>query len=105
MTTEPDLILGALQRFVPDANAIHSIDATAHLAGIPRHWILVYCRHGLVTPIIDPQYGGFYFDATGIRTLQQIHYLRADCDINVAGIRIILGLMEEVERLRQRVEV
>jgi hypothetical protein len=101
MTGEPDVIFRAVQRFVPDPEAIHSIDSAARLAGVPRHWILVYCRHGLVTPMIDPAYGGFYFDADNIRSLERIHYLHADCEINFAGIRIILRLMDEVERLRQ----
>ena len=69
---------------------------------MPRHVVLVCCKHGLVSPIIDPEYGGFFFDATSIRTLQQIQYLRSDCGINFAGIQIILELMNEVERLRAR---
>jgi hypothetical protein len=35
--------------------------------------------------------------------LQRVDYLYRDCGINFTGIRIIVGLMEEVERLRERV--
>ena len=89
-----------LQRFEPHADSFYSIDAIAHLADVPRHLVLLCCRHGVVSPQIDPEYGGYLFDSSAIRTLQRVAYLHRDCGINFAGIRIILGLMDEVERLR-----
>jgi DNA-binding transcriptional MerR regulator len=100
MNAQPEIIVHALQRFSPDPDSVYSIDTAAHLSGMPRHLILVSCKHGLVSPLVDPDYGGYYFDQPTIRTLKRINYLYSDCGINVAGIRIILGLMEEVERLR-----
>ena len=89
-----------LQRFEPSADALYSIDTIAHLADVPRHLVLLCCRHGVLSPQIDPEYGGYLFDPSTIRTLQRVRYLYSDCGINFAGIRIILGLMDEVERLR-----
>lgn len=100
MHAQPDVLVHALQRFSPDPDAVYSIDAAAHLSGMPRHLILVSCKHRLVSPLVDPAYGGFYFDLATIQTLKRIHYLHDDCGINWAGIRIILGLMDEVGRLR-----
>jgi DNA-binding transcriptional MerR regulator len=100
MNAQPEVLVHALQRFSPDPEAVYSIDAAAHLSGMPRHLILVSCKHGLVAPLVDPDYGGYYFDHATIRVMKRINYLYSDCGINVAGIRIILGLMEEVERLR-----
>ncbi|AHF93237.1 MerR family transcriptional regulator [Opitutaceae bacterium TAV5] len=76
------------------------IDTAARLARMSRHSVLVCCRRGLVTPRLDPVYGGFYFDRDAIRTLQRIEYLRTACGVNLAGIEIILKLMADVEELR-----
>jgi DNA-binding transcriptional MerR regulator len=94
----------ALQRFTPPPDATYSIDVAAHLAQIPRHLILVCVKHGLVEPLHDPEYGGYYFDAEAIRTLQRVAYLHGQCGVNIAGIRMILGLVDEVQRLRERFE-
>jgi hypothetical protein len=93
--------LHALQRFEPDPDAVYPIDAAARLAGIPRHLVLVCCKHGLVRPLIDPEFGSYLFDTTAIRTLQRVGYLHNECAINMAGIQLIIQLMNEVERLRE----
>jgi DNA-binding transcriptional MerR regulator len=102
MNAETEIHVRTLQRFAPAPDAIYPIDIAAHLARIPRHVILVCCKNGLISPYIDPEYGGFFFDAAAIRTLQRIEYLRTDCGINFAGIQIILEVLQEVERLRAR---
>jgi hypothetical protein len=90
----------ALQVFSPDPETLYSLDTAAHLAQMPRHVVLVCCRRGLVSPRIDPEFGGFMFDPDGIRALQRIEYLRSACGVNLAGIAIILPLLAEVEELR-----
>jgi DNA-binding transcriptional MerR regulator len=100
MTTETDIL--AVELFASEPDVLYPVDVAAQLAGMPRHLVLVCCRRGLVAPRIDPNYGGFYFDETSIRTLQRIEYLRSACAINLAGIHIILQLMAEVEHLRAR---
>lgn len=100
MSTKTEFHVYTLQPFVPDPNAIVPLDTAAHLARTPRHFVLVCCKRGLVTPSIDPDYGGYFFDAVAIRTLQRITYLHRGCGINLTGIRIILQLMDEVGRLQ-----
>jgi hypothetical protein len=100
MSTNKEVPFYSLQPFVPDPDAIFPLDAAAHLAHQPRHFVLVCCKRGLVSPSIDPDYGGFYFNAADIRTLQRIGYLHEDCGINLAGVHVILQLAGEVERLR-----
>ncbi|MDB6064688.1 MAG: MerR family transcriptional regulator [Pedosphaera sp.] len=90
----------ALQLFEPDPDMIYSIEAAARLAQVPRHAILVYYKYGLVSPVVDPESGGYYFDNEAIRRLRRIEYLRSVRGINLAGTRMILDLINEVERLR-----
>lgn len=102
MSTKTEFHVHALQPFVPAPNAIVPLDTAARLARMPRHFVLVCCKRGLVIPSIDPDYGGYFFDAAAIETLQQITYLHGERGINLAGVRIILQLMDEIGRLRGR---
>ena len=90
----------ALQTFIPEPATAYPIDVAARLAQVPRHLVLVYCRHGLIEPKQDPEYGGYYFDVADIRLLQRIAHLHQECGVNLPGIRIILQLMDEVAYLR-----
>lgn len=89
-----------LELFEPGTEAVYPIDVAARLARVPRHSILVYCRYGMVTPAVDPESSGFYFDNEAIRVLRRIEYLRSIHGINLAGTRIILDLIKQVESLQ-----
>src|SRR5438067_5570908 len=97
---EDEVSIRALQLFEPDPDAVYTIEATARLAHVPRHTILIYCKHGLVSPVVDPDCGGYYFNDEAIRALRRINYLRTTCGINLAGIKMILQLRNELEDLR-----
>lgn len=100
MMSDVEIPLRAVQRFSLNPHALYPIDVVAHLTQLPRHLILVCYKNGLVPVAIDPRYGGYYFDHEAIRILQRVEYLHQQCGINMAGLRIIFGLMDEVERLR-----
>ncbi|MEY4938376.1 MAG: hypothetical protein RIQ93_111 [Verrucomicrobiota bacterium] len=102
MNSDLEYSLGALERFALQPAAVYSIDAAAHAAGVPRHLILVCCKHGLLSPQMDPVYGGYYFAEGDLRRLERIRYLQFDCGINLTGIKIIFGLMDEADRLQAR---
>jgi DNA-binding transcriptional MerR regulator len=90
----------AVQSFEPDPVAVYSIETTAQLAGVPRRTILVYCKHGLISPTVDPILWGYWFTAEAIRTVRRIEGLRQTCGDDLPGIGIILDLMTEVQTLR-----
>jgi DNA-binding transcriptional MerR regulator len=94
--------MNTLQIFEPNPNIVYTIDATARLAAVPRHSILVYYKHGLLKPIID-EGGCLYFDDESIRMLRRIEFLRIARGVNIAGIKMTLDLMKEVERLQAEV--
>jgi DNA-binding transcriptional MerR regulator len=83
----------------PDPHAVYTIEVAAQLARVPRRLIVLYYKHGLVSPVSDPA-GGWNFDDNAIRVLRRIEYLRLVCGLNLAAIKLVFGLMEEVERLR-----
>ncbi len=77
----------------------YTIEATARITALPRHTILVYYKRGLVSPMADPQGGGYRFNDEAIRTLRRIEELRTTHGIGLRGIKMMLELMSEVERL------
>ena len=89
-----------LQLFDPPADAVYSIEAAAKLAGVPRRTILVYCKHRLLSPLFGTGVEGYSFDGDGIRSLRRIEALRTVCGDDFTGIRIILDLTRELERLQ-----
>jgi|GEM_PF-318362 len=88
-----------IQLFEPPEDAVYTIDATSHLVGIPRRTILIYCKHQLLSPVINVRDRGYSFDRDGIRALRRIDALRAICGQDLSGIKIILDLTNELERL------
>lgn len=100
MNIADEIPIKALQPFEPDPEAIYDIEAVVRLAQVPRHSILVYYNQGLISTVFDPQHGGYYFDDEAIRSLRRIEYLRSVRGLNLAGAKMVLDLMNEVERLR-----
>ena len=86
-----------IELFDPPSDAIYTIEATAHLADVPRRTIMVYCKHRLLSPALTEH--GYYFDRRGIRALRRIEALRPICGDDLAGIKIILDLTDALERL------
>jgi len=89
-----------IQRFEPRPDVVYSLETAAHLAQVTRRAILVYCNLGLVSPARDPRETGYYFNDEAIRVIQHIAFLRNHCDINLRGTRMIMKLINEVERLQ-----
>jgi DNA-binding transcriptional MerR regulator len=92
-----------IEVYQPTARAVFTIERTATLASVTRREILIYCKSGLVTPVVDPddpEFGGYCFDDEAIRTLRRIERLRSSCGINLPGIKMVLSLMDTVENLR-----
>jgi DNA-binding transcriptional MerR regulator len=93
----------AMELFQPNPNVLYSLDATAHLAGVPRRSILVYCRAGLVRPVVQPPYGVMQFTEEAIYTVRRIENLRTVHGLDLAWIKTLFDLLDEVDRLRAEV--
>lgn len=90
-----------LELYEPPPNAVFTIDATTQIVDVSRRTVIRYYKRGLVSPVLDPRFG-FYFDRDGIRRLRRIEELRPLCQDVLASIKIILDLMDEVQRLRTK---
>jgi DNA-binding transcriptional MerR regulator len=90
----------AIELYEPRPRIAYTIEATAQITDLPRHAILVYYKSGLISPVAGPEGGGYCFDDAAIRTLRRIGQLRSMPGMGISGIKLILELMDEVERLQ-----
>jgi hypothetical protein len=90
----------SVEVFQPEPNTLYNLDAAAHLAGIPRRSLLIYCRAGLVRPVFQPPYGVMGFTEEAIYKVRRIEYLRAGHRNDMAWLNSFFHLFNEVERLR-----
>jgi DNA-binding transcriptional MerR regulator len=81
-----------LPLYEPDEQAAYTLDVVAQITGISSQTIIRYQEQGLLP-------AGSLNDET-VRILRRIHHLQGDLGFNEAGLRLILNLMDEVERLR-----
>jgi len=90
----------ALVVFQPEPNILYSLDAAAHLAGVPRRALLIYCRAGLVQPIFQQPNGAMAFTDEAIYTVRRFEHLRAMHTNDLAWLNTIMELENEVQYLR-----
>lgn len=85
-----------------DSAAVFVISVAAELAGMHPQTLRQYDRLGLVSPQRTPGRGRRY-SARDIAMLREVQRLSQEEGMNLAGIKRILDLENEVARLRSRV--
>jgi DNA-binding transcriptional MerR regulator len=84
-----------------EAQEFYSIEMAAEITSTPRHLIAVYCRHGLVATVGEPESSGWQFDDEAIHKLRRLEFLREQYGMNLSGLRVVSDLLKDVERLRE----
>lgn len=79
------------------------ISVAAQLAGMHAQTLRTYDRLGLVTPQRTSG-GGRRYSARDVEVLREVQRLSQDEGVNLAGIKRIIELTNQVEALQQRVE-
>jgi MerR family transcriptional regulator/heat shock protein HspR len=90
----------AVARFDPDA-PLFLISTAARLAGMHPQTLRTYDRMGLVVPKRTSGKGRRY-TMRDIEKLRFVQYLSQDEGINLSGVRHIIELKSEVERLQDK---
>ncbi|MFZ2176257.1 MAG: helix-turn-helix transcriptional regulator [Rhodococcus sp. (in: high G+C Gram-positive bacteria)] len=85
----------------PDAQ-IFVISVAAELAGMHAQTLRTYDRLGLVTPH-RTQGGGRRYSPRDVALLREVQRLSQDEGVNLAGIKRIIELTNQVEALKSRV--
>jgi MerR family transcriptional regulator/heat shock protein HspR len=86
----------------PDDAPVYVISTAAELSGLHPQTLRQYDRLGLVSPDRAPGRGRRY-SARDIERLREVQRLSQDEGVNLAGIKHIRGLQDEVSALQSRV--
>ena len=86
-----------------DDTPVYVISVAAQLSGLHPQTLRQYDRLGLVSPDRTPG-GGRRYSARDIVLLREVQRLSQHENINLAGIKRILELENQVHALRQRTE-
>jgi hypothetical protein len=76
-----------LESFQPRPDMLYSLDLTAHLAGVSRRSLLIYCRRGLVQPLFQPPNQMMMFTDKTIYTVRKVEHLRAIHDNDLGSVK------------------
>jgi MerR family transcriptional regulator, heat shock protein HspR len=91
---------GAARR---DERAVYIISVAAELAGVHPQTLRIYERKGLLSPARTPGNTRRYSERD-LERLRAIQRLTQDRGVNLAGVRMIVELEDEVDRLRGEAE-
>lgn len=101
MNTNPISDAPDLPVYGEEPDTYYSLEVFAELAGVDAGTVLHYQERGLLRSVSREASAAAAFDAEALRQLRRIEHLRATCEMNEAGLKLILSLLEEVERLRE----
>lgn len=82
---------------------VYLISVAAKLCDMHPQTLRLYERLGLIRPTRVSQKNRLYSEAD-IERLRQIQRLTRDLGVNLAGVEIILDLLDKVEKLQQELE-
>jgi DNA-binding transcriptional MerR regulator len=86
----------------PDTGKLFDVRTAAEYTAVDPDGIRTYCREGLIRATRYEEDGEPLFDEDGIYWLRRIQNLRTEMRLEGPSLRIVLDLMQEVERLRQQ---
>ncbi|GAA3721184.1 helix-turn-helix domain-containing protein [Gordonia hankookensis] len=89
-------------KFESEGGATFMISVAAELAGMHAQTLRTYDRLGLVTPQRTSG-GGRRYSARDVEVLREIQRLSQEEGVNLAGIKRIIDLSNQVDALQQRV--
>jgi MerR family transcriptional regulator/heat shock protein HspR len=88
---------------MPSDRALYIISVAAELAGVHPQTLRIYERKGLLNPARTAGNTRRYSDRD-IDRLRTIQKLTQEYGLNLAGVKMIVELENEMDRMRQRME-
>lgn len=79
------------------------ISVAARIVGIETHTLRYYERIGLVQPYRS-QGNIRYYSEADIERLRQIKTLMSDLGINLAGVEVVIRMVEKMAELQQQIQ-
>src|SRR6266540_365360 len=93
----------AKKREQPEERAVYIISVAAELAGVHPQTLRIYERKGLLRPARTPGNTRRY-SQRDIARLQMIQKLTQEQGLNLAGVKMIVEMEDQLDRMRRRME-
>lgn len=93
-----------LSGIIVEDNTIFTLAELSHASGKPAEWILSLVEEGVIEPVSGDQ-KHWQFRGYCLRRVRIVQRLESDLGLNLAGAALALELLEELEVLRNRIEV
>jgi MerR family transcriptional regulator/heat shock protein HspR len=93
----------AKKREQPEDRAVYIISVAAELAGVHPQTLRIYERKGLLRPARTPGNTRRYSERD-IARLQMIQKLTQEHGLNLAGVKMIVEMEDQLERMRRRMD-
>ncbi|MDQ2986522.1 MAG: MerR family transcriptional regulator [Armatimonadota bacterium] len=86
-----------------DREPVYAISVAARLCSVHPQTLRAYERQGLVTPARLNEKNRMFSEAD-VRRVKQIQRLTQELGVNLAGVEVILRLLDQMEDMRQDLE-
>ena len=87
-----------------EEHPILTFDELCHAAGISEEAMQEMINFGVIEPRgFSPE--GWRFDANHLRRIRTALHLQQDLEVNLAGIALVLDLLDQMERMRTQIEL
>jgi DNA-binding transcriptional MerR regulator len=83
-----------------ESGTFYTLEVVCEIAGVPRRTVLRYKEHGLIPAAAANGPGERRFDDEAVRAVRRIEHLRSHYEMNLRTLKFTLGLLGELERLR-----
>ncbi len=100
MNPDPTHASSDLPVYDAETDTCYSIEVIAELAGVHPQMVLHYQEQGFIRPVSRDASDAAFFDVECLRQLRRIDHLRTTCEMNDAGLKLILDLLHQIECLR-----
>jgi len=88
----------AIEGYLLDETVTLTVSELSIACHVQEARIVELVQEGILEPVVDqPRWG---FQASELRRARRAVRLQRDLDINLAGVALVLDLLEEVESLR-----
>lgn len=101
MNSDPSPPSRDLPVYEEETVTCYSVEVIAELAGVDPQAVLHYQEQGFIRPSDREAEEAGLFDVECLRQLRRIEHLRTTCEMNEAGLKLILDLLHEIESLRE----
>lgn len=86
--------------FEPDLDAIYDLEIVCKITGISTQTLLQYQEQGLISYTDSSDSASESVNEETLRRLRYIEHLRSSYELNMAGIKHVFELMDQIESLQ-----